>query len=127
VLHIFNKNKFEKAAVNFDSNGCKISQPDDIVEKFNDYFVNIGKNLSSKIPPNSVHFSSYRKNPLLHSFKFTSCDSSEIVEIVKDLNDKNSFGYDLITISIIKRCIFQISEPLSALVNISFQTGLFPD
>ena len=33
----------------------------------------------------------------------------------------------MIPISLIKRCIHQISESLSAIVNRSFQTGLLPD
>ena len=71
VFHYMpNKNRFEKPAVHFEDNGIVISNPVEIVEKFNNYLVNVGKNLSSLVPQSSVHFSSFLKNPILTSFTF---------------------------------------------------------
>ena len=111
----------------FEQDGRVVSDPDDIVAKFNDFFVNIGKNISSKIPSSLAPFSSFLKNPISSFFTFDSCDPDEIVNIVKNFSGKDSFGYDMIPTSLVKCCINQISEPLSALVNRSFQTGLFSD
>ena len=72
---------------------CRIvSDPDDIVAKFNDFFVNIGKNISSKISSSSVPFSSFLKNPISSSLTFDSCDPDEIVNIVKTLVEKTVLG-----------------------------------
>ena len=45
--------------------GIEISDNMEIVNKFNEYFVNIGSNLAASIPPPTSHFSSYLKKYIL--------------------------------------------------------------
>ena len=109
--------------------GNKIVNPQEIVEQFNDYFVNIGNDLVRSIPIASTEFSSYleNNNSFMDTFALFLTNSNEIIEIVNGFVDKSSFGYDNVPVNIMKKCITQIAEPLSAIINSSFRTGKVPD
>jgi len=114
---------FNNYVDHFVKDGIIIDNPCDVVEHFNNYFVNIVDDLAGKIPTNPLFFS----HPILKSFSFLPCDVHEVIRISNGLNNKDSFGYDLIPPNIVKNCITQIAEPLSYIINCSFQTGLVPD
>lgn len=44
---------------NFMKDGNVITEPNEIANNLNEYFVNVGPKLADKIPPSSVNFSSY--------------------------------------------------------------------
>ena len=51
--------------------GGKIeTDPNKIADEFNNYFINISKNIKEKIPPTRKHFSEYLKHSLINSFFF---------------------------------------------------------
>lgn len=50
----------------------------------------------------------------------------EIIDIVKKCKNKMSTDCDDIDITVVKRVIEGISQPLSFICNLSFQTGKFP-
>ena len=54
-------------------------------------------------------------------------DSVEIKQITTQLTSKNSAGVDDISINLLKYSIEFIAEPLSKIINCSFDTGIFPD
>ena len=51
----------------------------------------------------------------------------EIEKIIKDLNNKNSSGYDEITVKILKASSLFIISPLTYICNRMLATGTFPD
>ena len=63
----------------------------------------------------------------MNSFVLLPSDTAEIVNIVDSFDSKVSFGHDAISICVIKNCIGNIAQPLSAILNSSFRSGLFPD
>jgi len=65
---ILNKNEGSKIVDCFTDNGVEITDKNEIVNKFNDYFVNIGCRLASAIPNSVNHFSSYLNTPTCNSF-----------------------------------------------------------
>jgi hypothetical protein len=126
---VLNKNKQIDNVKEFVKDGSIITDPYAIVEHFNDFFTNIGEKLAKTIPAASTEFSTYLKSTESYkdSFALFSTDAAEIVGIVNGFNDKSSFGVDNIPINIMKKCIVQVAEPLSILINSSFRLGPVPD
>ena len=60
----------------------------EIVNKFNDYFVSIGSRLASLIPESTTTFSSYLNAPNPNSIIFYPTSATEILEIVSDFKSK---------------------------------------
>ena len=111
----------------FTVDGIDVLDKHMIVEKFNNYFVNIGNNLAASIQSAPTAFSDYLKTPNLSSFVLLPVDAAEVVSIVSDLQSKWSAGVDCIPTSIMKSSIIYIAEPISKIVNQSFQKGTCPD
>jgi len=107
--------------------GITITDKNDIVEKLNDYFVNIGSILSATIKPSTMHFSDYIKKSYLNSFVLFPTDAAEIIKIVSELKNKTSFGYDNIPVNIMKSTVNYIADPITTIINSSMNTGVFPD
>ena len=124
---VLNKDGYVKPVSNFIKDGSIISCPKAIVDNFNEYFVSIGSKLARDIPESNKKFSSYLKNSPSHSLSFYLTDKFEVISIVNGLNNKFSFGCDNIPVDVVKKCATAIAEPLAALINCSFRTGLFPD
>ena len=66
-------------------NGKAVSQPKDIAEHFNDYFISISKELQKHKPPTKRNFSDYLKNPSTESFFPTPAIPKEISDLIQTL------------------------------------------
>ena len=49
------------------------------------------------------------------------------MKATNELANKTSAGYDNVSVNLIKKIIHHIAEPLSALINKSFECGIVPD
>ena len=107
--------------------GSIITNTKEVVEHFNNYFVNIGNKLASVIPPSCSSHSLRSNRGYLNSFVFYPTDAQEVVHIVNNLNDKNSAGIDNIPSTIMRSTIQYTADVLSSLINCSFRSGNFPD
>jgi hypothetical protein len=65
-------------------------------------------------------------NPVANSIFLEPVDSSKILEIVRNLKPKTSFGHDEISTKIIKESILNILMPLTHIINISLNQGIVP-
>lgn len=124
---ILNTNNRSNLPDSFIIDGIKNANHNDIVDKFNDYFVNIGSRLASSIPNASKSFSEYMHSQSLDSFSLYLTDANEIIQIVSNFQNKSSAGVDAIPINIMKESICYIAEPISNIINSSLITGIFPD
>ena len=68
-----------------DSSGKNVTSRSDIANTFNKYFVNVGKNLASKIPPRVNTILSDRVGP---SFRLFNTSVVEVSNLINDLNPK---------------------------------------
>ena len=107
--------------------GVTITDKNEIVEKFNEYFVNIGSQLAASIQPSNLHFSNYLKQTYMNSFVLFPTNAMEVINIVSALQNKQSFGFDCIPVNIMKSSISYIAEPIAVIINSSLDTGVFPD
>jgi len=63
-------------------NGSVITDKIEIVNKFNQYFIDIGSELASKIAATKVDISSYLEGNFLSSFSLYFTDAMEIISVV---------------------------------------------
>ena len=118
---------FENSPESFIVDGNIITNKSEIADNFNKYFVDIGSRLAASIQPVSAHFSDYLKESYKDSFMLYPTDPAEIIRIVLNFENKSSAGYDEIPVKIMKTSIHAIAHPMSALINKSMHTGVFPD
>lgn len=103
-----------------------ITEPGEIANGFNDFFTSIADSIRAKIPTTSKRFSSYLKNPNPHSIFLSPVTQEEVIEIVGDFSLVKSSGPHSIPIKILKLLKNDISLPISLLINLSFESGIFP-
>ena len=111
-----------------DENGENISGTEKVANKFCKYFTNIGPNLADKIAPASKSFQNFINSvpsDLLSSF--THVTAEELKTTTKGFEDSKAPGADSIPISIIKKTLDLISDPLLLIINLSLSSGVFPD
>uniref|UniRef100_A0A8C6WF21 Reverse transcriptase domain-containing protein n=1 Tax=Neogobius melanostomus TaxID=47308 RepID=A0A8C6WF21_9GOBI len=107
-------------------NDEKITEGKNIVNAFNDYFVNIGPHLASKIAKTNNDATKY-KNINAHSFFLKATNENEVIKIVKAFKNKKSTDWNDFDMTMIKKVIQNISVPLTHICNLSFSTGEFPN
>ena len=79
-------NQQNDIALNFNCDGVSVSDSKVIVDRFNDYFCNIGQKLASKIPSTSVSYTSFLQGSFRDSFSlFPTTANYEVINITKKL------------------------------------------
>ena len=99
-----------------------------LFEVANKYFSNTGPNLEKDIAPSLKPYTEYLHNVnVSSSFFMRPASQSEISNIIRDLDKGKALGPNSIPISILKLNNDFFSNQLSKLVNLTFETGIFPD
>jgi hypothetical protein len=108
-------------------NGLPNENSLDIANAFNEFFVNVGKQISDSVPIVSKSPESYLDPPIIiEEFNLHNVTPEYIVKIVKLLASKSSTDMDGLSSKMIKLISLEISVPLSHIFNISLATGVFP-
>ena len=105
---------------------CESSK--EVVETFNDFFVNVGTALADNLPAPQSHFSEYfYRNSNQTQFNFYPIDSHDVLPIVNSLQTKKATGHDKIPSRAIKenKCI--LVPILVFLINLIIENSVFPD
>ncbi len=110
-----------------DENGSEISDPKIIANEFNNYFINVAKNISKKIPRTPKSPLDYLSNPIMDSFFISPCTPEEISSLIHSLKKGKSSGPNSIPVKLLKILDDPISKHLSMLINESFISGVFPN
>ena len=99
-----------------------ITDLDEIANKFNTYFINIGHSLFKQIHAtrSSDEYLSNRTNTI---FNFTEVNEECIDSIIKNMKSKSSTGYDNISNKLVKTAKDVLIKPLTLLANQSIHTG----
>jgi hypothetical protein len=108
-----------------------------IVEKFNNYNISVADNINNGNFPKNTTDDLIKINPLNYlysAFKqpfiniaLKNVTTYEIEKIIKELKNKNSCGYDEVTVQILKINSPCITLPLTYICNGMLTTGTFPD
>ena len=73
------------------------------------------------------HYTDYLTEPVRDHFILIPTNTEEIKDIIKTLNIRTSIGRSSIPTRLLKQFSKEISIPLEKLINLSFETGIFPD
>ena len=103
-----------------------ITDPKAISDGFNNYFVNTGPTLASKIPNNNISHRRFLPENLNFSLFLEPTDETEIKNIINKLKE-GAPGRDGVSSKNINLIKDSISYPLANMVNLSFEQGVFPD
>ena len=98
-----------------------------IAEHRNNYFVEIGPKIASKISPCNSKYQDCLSDPNPSSMFFAPVTEHELFSVVSDLPSKKSAGYDSVNSITIKQVISSISKPLTFIMNLSLCTGDVPN
>lgn len=104
--------------------GTKTKNKKDRANYFNDYFVNVGKNLATKLK--NKKFSSRNISRVTDTFYLHPVSEMEVYKEIMNLKDSKSPGHDNINSKCLKSIADLISEPLAHIINVGFGTGKFP-
>ena len=129
INNIMNRPKKNAQQPNtIEANDILLSDPLQIANAFNSYFVNVGPNFAGKIkiPKHSNH-KVYLKEKYTNTFDFTKVGELEVNSIIDHLSPKTSYGFDGISTILLKQCKKAIIKPLQIIINQALTTGIFPD
>ena len=125
IKTVINQKKKSSAFPEFFVNGCLVSEPHTIANKFNDYFSNIGNNLAKKIPPASCSFQDFLTERNVESIFLKPVQSKEILDIIMSMKN-GSPGVDGIPAAVLKHVAYDIMNPLVHVCQLSLSEGYFP-
>jgi len=105
-----------------------ITDKQEIANKFNMFFTNVGPNLANDIKcPENKSFKDYLNKKYIKQFKFIEIDKENLTKIIKEMKSKTSCGVDGISMKLLKSVEYILIEPLVAIINQTLITGIFPD
>ena len=111
-----------------DTNGDTITDPLKKSNCFNKYFVNVGSDIENKIPKSNVPHTDYLYRICINkSFYLKPASKDEIIEIINWMDLNKALGPHSIPIYIIQVTKEFFSNCFVKIVNLSFESGIFPD
>ena len=149
--YMTNKGALCSTDINIMENGNLITDEREIVEIFNEYYINIIKHTSGQDVINIEDtferssqsddvidkiVETYKKHPSINciktkisnikSFKFQPTNESEVLETLKLINPKKAIGIDLLSPKLIKESAEILTKPLTDIINKSIIENTFP-
>ena len=108
-------------------NGNVVTNKNCIDEIFNDFFVNTGSSLASKIQKGKRPFNPYLRKSVVNTFFINLVQGSEIEKLISNPNQNKSLGPCSIPVKVLKNHVDVLKQSLTYLTNLSFQEGIFPE
>ena len=108
-------------------NGSQVNDPVKMANIFNKFFVNVGPNVDKSVSRTKKSSLDFLKDRNPNSMFLAPVTPQEIETIIRLLNIKKSIGPYSIPVFLLKILSRHIAQPLAKLVNLSFETGIFPD
>ena len=108
-------------------NGKIVDEPAEIVEKFNNFFVNVGPETEKKIPK-VPHASpeKYLRNRNQFELIIAHISHEEVLHIISALPNKST-GPTSVPLRLLKDVADLIITPLCHIINLSFRLEIFPE
>ena len=109
-------------------NGTCVTNPKEIADKFNQFYVNVGSTLSEAIvQPENKSFKDYLLTPVEHTFHFHMVTDATVSKIIADLKPKSSSGVDSVSNKLLKLIKDSVLPVFTLIINQSLESGIFPD
>ena len=111
----------------FKVNETMTSDPVEISNKFNEYFINVGPKLAERIQNNNVNFTTFLGERSVNSIFLDAVTEKEVEIEISNLSGNKSCGHDEIPPKLVKEISKQIVKPLTHIYNQSLLTGVIPN
>ena len=109
-----------------DKNGNLTSNPSEIPNVFNDFFVTVSNEITRSIPKANKSPIEYLRNRNPVSILLSPVTPIEVNRTILNLDQTKSIGPYSIPIKALKILGPKISQPLTKIINLSFTEGIFP-
>ena len=107
--------------------GKIIDDPKDIANSANEFFVNVGPNTEKTVPKvQNITPEKFLKDRNDVDFVMAHISEEDILDIIKSLPNKGT-GPASIPLRLLKLIANTVVTPLCYIINVSFNTGVFPD
>jgi signal recognition particle subunit SEC65 len=124
---ILGKNKKTETVEKLNINGESLSDPVDIANSFNKFFVAVGQQISDNVSPISKNPEDYiHYNHGVPDMLLQNTTPEHVKKIISKLQPKLSFDANGVSTKMIKFIGDVIALPLSHIFNISLREGVFP-
>ena len=121
------RRKSDKAVINeLELNGTRITNSTEIAEGFNNFFAEIGPELSRDIEEVGTSFDEYILQTS-NCFSFQRVTQSHVLSYLNKLCKRKATGLDSVSARLLRECPDLISGSLALIFNQSIDTGIFPD
>lgn len=100
------------------------SEPCKLLNKFNNFFVNVRSSLNIEKQSDYDSDCIQRQEKSFFVFDITE---DEVIATVRRMKNTKSAGWDGVPMEVIKACIHLIATPLAIIMNKSFKDGVFPE
>lgn len=121
---IHNKSQASHSSVpSLKENGALLTEPKDISNSFNHFFINVGQDLSGGIQ----HIPVNRLDSVRDSLFFSPVTAIEVENIISLMDKNKACGVDSITVDSVQHLKTEVSIILTKLINLSLQDGVVPD
>lgn len=87
----------------FKENKEIFSQPQEIANLFNEYFINVGPSLADKIPEKEISYKGYLTKRYRNSLFLDAILEKEVEDEIRQLKVNKACGYDEISPKIVKK------------------------
>ena len=104
-----------------------ISDPAEISEIFNDYYASVADDIRKTISRTPKPFSDYLKERIPNSLFLTPVCSNDILTCIRKMNASKASGPYSIPTCILRIIENIVAEPLTEIINLSFEEGVFPE
>ena len=105
-----------------------LTNPAEIADALNTFYVNIGKSVEQNIPKGKTPFSNYLRKRNIFNITLNPCTDEEVGKYISDLSSisKSTWPNSFRT-SILKYNIDQPIDQITTILNKSLADGTFPD
>ena len=108
-----------------------INDAKEVSENFNSFFSTVADKIGQNVIYDpSTHPSIVEiKNrvDIDNNFDFQNITAERVVKIINTINIKKATGADNIPAKVVRQCKVTVAQQLSSLINLSINTGVFPD
>ena len=125
INQLLNRGRKKQGTIFLEENGL-ISDPLQVANKFNKYYLNIADKLCEKIPKVNNKFQDFLKNPNKNKLTLNETTPDEIMKIINDLDGKKSGDIFHISPDLVKLSGQTLSQILTIIFNFSIKDGCFP-
>ena len=109
-------------------NGKATTNPVEIADALNTFYVNIGKSVENKIPKGKTPISNYLQNRNIFNITLNPCTHDEVRKYISDISAvSKATGPNSIPIPILKSNIDQLIDQIMSILNKSLAEGTFSD